>query len=184
MITFFTVRERRLWVWVTIVMVAIYSTLGLARIVADELRNRELFDTAFVVGFVLVWLAIGAVALRVRPRGAEIGVAVGVAAVYLMVLARMGIPEERTHLFEYSILALLVYEALVERKRHGGNVRFPALIAFGGASSMGVVDELIQAVLPGRVFDVRDIGFNVLAVGMAIVSAVLLRRVRRRAEAG
>lgn len=36
--------------------------------------------------------------LNRRTGGAEIGGALGVAAVYLMVFVRMGIPEERTHL--------------------------------------------------------------------------------------
>ncbi len=173
-------REGRLWLLVGLVVATIYSTLGLARVLAAELRTRELFDTMFVVGFLLIWVAIGAVALRVRPGGAEIGVGLGIAAVYVMVFARMGIPEERTHLFEYSVVALLIYEALIERNSHGRRVRAPALVAFGAASLVGILDEVIQGVMPSRVFDVRDIGFNTLASAMAVGAATALRRVRRR----
>ncbi len=173
-------REGRLWLLVGLVVATIYSTLGLARVLAAELRTRELFDTMFVVGFLLIWVAIGAVALRVRPGGAEIGVGLGIAAVYVMVFARMGIPEERTHLFEYSVVALLIYEALIERNSHGRRVRAPALVAFGAASLVGILDEVIQGVMPSRVFDVRDIGFNTLAAAMAVGAATALRRARRR----
>ncbi len=49
---------------------------------------------------------------------------------------------------------------------------------------MGVLDELIQGVLPGRVFDPRDILFNVLAGLLAVVAIFALRWARGRAETG
>ena len=64
-------------------------------------------------------------ALRTRPGGAEIGVALGVAAVYLMVFLRMGIPEERTHLIEYRVVAVFICEALAERASQGRRVPYP-----------------------------------------------------------
>jgi hypothetical protein len=46
--------------------------------------------------------------------------ALGVTAVYGMVVVRMEIgPAERTHLFEYGLLAVLIYQALTERLGHG-----------------------------------------------------------------
>ncbi|MCK5438818.1 MAG: hypothetical protein KAI97_02690 [Gemmatimonadetes bacterium] len=91
---------------------AIYSTLGLAGTLAEALRERNLLDASFVVGFLLVVAAIAGSALK-RHRGRrEIWVALGVTAVYGMVVVRMGIaPEERTHLFEYGLVAVLIHQA-------------------------------------------------------------------------
>lgn len=55
-------------------MLAVWSTLGLARTLADQLRSRGLLDLAFGVGTLLVLAAVVALALQVRPRGADLGV--------------------------------------------------------------------------------------------------------------
>ena len=175
-------RERRLWAWTLAVVVAIYSTLGLATTLVEVLRNRGLFDLTFLVGFLLIGAAILTQGLKARPRGAEIGVALGVAAVYLMVFARMGIPE-RSHLFEYGVVAVFIYEALTERASQGRRVPVPALLAILATSLVGALDECTQAILPNRVFEWVDIGFNVLAGVMAVAASVALgwaRRPRKR----
>ena len=172
-------RERRLWIWALVIVVAIYSTLGLARTLADELRNRELIDAAFFVGLFLLMGAVLVQGLKKRPSRDEVGIALAVAGVYLTVMLRMLIPEERSHLMEYSVVALFVHEALLERARHRP-VRRPALLAILITSVVGVLDECIQWFLPGRVFDYRDILFNLLAAVMAVSASAALRWARRR----
>jgi hypothetical protein len=176
-------RERRLWLWTLAVVAAIYSTLGLARTVAVELRNRGALDAAFVWGAVLILAATVALALKIRVGRAEIGVALGVVAVYLMVFVRMGIPEERTHLMEYGVVAIFIHEALVERAAQGRRVPVPALIAVGVATLIGVVDESIQVFLPSRVFDPLDMLVNFLSAVLAIVASLALAWARRRRQA-
>ncbi len=172
-------RERRLWLWILAVVVAIYSTLGLAGTLVGELRNRGLLDDFFILSFLLVLAAIVTQALKARPRGVEIAVAIGVAAAYLMVFVRMGIPAvERTHLIEYGVVAVLVYEALTERAR-GRHVPAPALLAILATTLVGMFDEVIQGILPNRVFDPRDILFNTLAAVMAITASAVLSWTRR-----
>jgi hypothetical protein len=68
-------RERRLWLWTLAVVVAIYSTLGLARTLTGVLRERDLLDASFVLGMLLFAAAIVMQGLKKRPGGAEIGVA-------------------------------------------------------------------------------------------------------------
>jgi VanZ family protein len=88
-------------------------------------------------------------------------------------------PEERTHLIEYSLVAILIYQALVERKRNGRQVPFPTLLAFTATVILGLLDESIQWNLPNRVFDWVDVGFNTLAALMAIGVSLALVYVRR-----
>ena len=130
---------------------------------------------------VLIGVAIVVQGLRSRPGSAEIAVALGVATVYFMVFVRMGIAEERTHLIEYGIVALLIHAALNERAMQSPHVPAPAVLAVAIAGSVGVIDELIQALLPNRVFDLRDILFNVLAAAMAVGAIKALRWARQRA---
>jgi len=182
-------RERRLWAWTLAVVLAIYSTLGLAPTLTGALRNRGLLGAFFVLGMLLVGATIFTQGLKTRPRGAEIGVALGVIAAYLMVFVRMSIPEERTHLIEYGVVAVFIYEALTEPARQGRRVRAPFLLAVLSTSLLGVLDECIQAILPNRVFALRDILFNVLAGVMAVATMMALGwargwTARRRNESG
>lgn len=160
-------------------MGAIYATLGLPSTLVSELFEEELFGATFFYGFLLIGVAILTQGLKVRPRGLEIGIALGIAAVFLMVFARLGIPE-RSHLFEYGVLAVFIYEALKERASQGRRVPRPALLAIGATALLGVLDECIQALLPNRVFDPIDILFNAFAGLMAVIAMVALGWARRR----
>ena len=172
-------RERRLWLWTLAVVAAIYSTLGLARTLAGVLRTHGLLEALFMLSFLLVGAVIVAYGLKTRPGGLEIGVALGVAAVYILVFVRMATPEERTHLIEYGVLSIFIYEALKERASQGRRVPVPALLAVLAASLIGLVDENIQAFLPNRAYDERDLLFNVLAAVMAVAASMALTRARR-----
>lgn len=176
-------RERRLWAWTAVVVVAIYSTLGLARTLADQLGNDFFGVWLFLLGCILILLAVVTQGLRVRPSGIEIAVALGVAAAYLLVFVRMAIPTERSHLVEYGVVAVLVYEALVERARQGRRVPVPALLAVLITSLVGTLDEGVQWLLPNRTFDPVDILFNVLAAVMAVAASAALQWARRQASA-
>lgn len=173
-------RERRLWAWTLAVVAAIYSTLGLARTLAGILREEGLLVAAFASGMALVGATVLILGLRSRPGSAEIGIALGIATAYYMVMVRMALPEERTHLIEYGVVAVFIHEALKERSSQGRQVPIPALIAVAAASVLGVIDECIQAFLPSRVFDPEDILFNVLAATMAVASSAALTWARNR----
>lgn len=177
---FSSARERRLWAWTLTIIVAIYTTVGLARTLAGALRDQDLQATVFVFAALLVATAVVALARKVRPRGAEIGVALGVVAIYLLVFVRMTSPVERSHLIEYSVVAIFVYEALKERSSQGRRVPAPAWLAIAITILVGAIDESIQIFVPSRVFDPQDILFNTLAAVMAIAASVMLNRARRR----
>ncbi len=173
-------RERRLWIWTLLVVAAIYSTLGLATAWAGLLQDSGLLSFFFVGAGLLIGSAVVTRGLRVRPGGLEIAVALGVAAVYGLVFVRMALETERSHLIEYGVVALLIYEALTERASQGRRVPAPALLAFLLAVVVGAVDEGIQATIPVRVFDPLDILFNALAAFMAVAGSAALAWARRR----
>ena len=168
-------RERRLWLWILAVMVAIYSTLSPAQEVAAALRERNLLRVSIAAFLLLVGVVIAVKWAKTRPDRREIGAALGITAVYLTTLIRLPVPEARSHLFEYGLVAMLIYQAL-------------AVVA---TALLGWLDEGIQWLLPNRVYDLLDVGFNALA-GLAAVSAILfmewarrwdaLKRIRRRAH--
>ena len=149
-------RERRLWLWTLAVMVAIYSTLGPARTLADALRERNLLEVSFALVLLLWWGPSPASWVKRRPGWREIGVALGVALAYLAMFLRMESPEERTHLIEYGIVAALIHQALLERVAQWPPVPVPAALTVAVTALLGLLDEGIQAMLPSRVFDVRD----------------------------
>ena len=175
-------RERRLWLWVLAVVVAIWSTLGLAGTLAQTLRQSNLLGVAFFLGFLATIAAIVFSGLSSRPTGREIWVGLGIAIAYGMVVVRMGVPlAERTHLFEYGLVGVLVHRALSERRRCGRWAPAPAPLAVVITALLGWIDEGIQAVLPNRVYDIRDVAFNALAGFMAVGASLVLMWVRRRA---
>ena len=173
-------RERRLWLWTLAVVAAIYSTLGLANTLAWALRERGLLDVAsFWLGMLLVGATIVAFGLKARPGGLEIAVMLGVTAAYVLLLLRMVIPEERSHLIEYGVVGVFIYAALAERASQGRRVPLPPLLAVVATAALGVLDECIQFFLPSRVFDPIDILFNLLAGAMSVGTSVALAWARR-----
>lgn len=173
-------RERRLWLWTLAVVVAIYSTLGLAGTLAGALREQGLLVGFFVLGMLLVGATILTQGFRVWPGGVEIAVALGVVAAYLMVFTRMVNPEERSHLIEYGVVGIFIYEALSERARNGAPVPVPPLLAVLATAILGLVDECIQVFLPNRVFDPVDILFNAIAGVLAVGATIALAWARLR----
>ena len=97
-----------------------------------------------------------------------------------MLFVRMENPQERTHLIEYGVLAAFIYEALAERVRNGRGIPLPSVLAVFATTLLGLLDEGIQVLIPNRVFDIRDVGFNALAGLIAVAASVALAWVRKR----
>ena len=161
-------REKRLWLATLLIISAIYSTAVLARPISQFLREKQLLTPLYIFCLLLICLAILTQGFFRRPGKLDIGLAMGIIAVYLLVGIRMEIPEERTHLAEYSILAIFVYAAIKERMRVGKKPLLQAGMAIVLTSILGCIDECIQWFLPNRVFDLRDVAFNMLAAALAI----------------
>jgi cation transport ATPase len=172
-------KEKRLWFWASMVMVLIFSTLFLGQPLAELFNDQNVRAAVFLVVMFLIGAAILFHALKTKPGKIEITLLLGIAAVYIMFILRLGMPE-RSHLMEYSVLAILIHKALIERGSQGEKVRLPALSAIVISFLIGVVDECLQIFLPDRVFDPQDILFNGMAVTMAVGSFVVINWARKR----
>lgn len=176
---FTSAREKRLWFLTGLVTTTVLSTLGLAGTWAGALGDPDLNAATFVLGFALIIVAVATQGLdRVMWR-TQLFALVGVIAVYVLLLTRLTSVAERSHLMEYGVVAILMHAALMERSG-AGRVRRPALVAVSATAVLGIVDELIQLVIPERVFDPVDILFNVIAAFLAVSGAVVLGWARTR----
>ena len=174
---FTSTRERRLWLCALAVVAAIYATLGLAGTLAGVLREHSLLPASLLILMFLTVAAIVGSGRRRRPGRREVWVACGVTAVYGMAVLRMGGSlEERTHLFEYGIVAVLVHQALRERLHNGRRVPAPAVLALVATALLGWLDEGIQALLPNRVYDNFDVASNAIAALIAILGNLIVTR--------
>ncbi|MCG3115734.1 MAG: VanZ family protein [Candidatus Manganitrophus sp. SA1] len=121
-------------------------------------------------------------------RGRPVFIFAGVALTLLV--SPIAMPEERIHLIQYAVLGYLAARAAQTRRRAGGPPSNPSQVsdlflvrenrpiflprtsrwgevfhggvglAFGLVFVVGVGDEVIQWLLPSRIFDLRDIFFN------------------------
>ena len=176
---FVSARERRLWLCALAVAVAIYATLGLTGTLAEALGERGLDVVLFLLGMALVAATALAHGARARPRGAELAVIAGIAAVYLLLFMRLTL-EERSHLVEYGVLAVFLHAALSERARHVPRLPRAPLLAIAATAALGLLDECLQLAIPARVFDPWDILFNALAGTLAVGAGLAVGWARGR----
>lgn len=179
MVSFTSKRERFLWILSLVVVIGIYSTLGVASSLARMLQDRGWLSDLFWIGIFAVLLTIITQGFKVRPGSIELFAGIGIIGVFVLLFARLFAPEERSHMIEYCVVALLVYEALLERCKKI-EIKYPALLAFAIATPIGLVDELIQLFIPSRMFDPVDIAFNTGSAAIAIVGSVSIAWITSR----
>jgi hypothetical protein len=181
MTLFTSSRERALWLWAGAVVVAIYSTLGVARVVVEGLRERNLLRLGVATLIVLLALVLAVRLMRRGPGWREVATALGAALLYAAVFVLVERAEERLHIVEYGAVGALVYLALEERRRNGRPAPGASwLLAVLAAAALGWLDEGIQKILPNRYYDVQDVVLNALGGLLAVVTIVLLGRARSR----
>ena len=175
---FTSTKEKNLWAWALVVLLAIFSTLFLGQPLIDLMADQNVRAIFFSLGLLLVAATALLHGLKRKPSAYELTLLIGLIAVYLMWFLRLGMPE-RTHLIEYSVLAIFIHNALRERAKLRKPTIRPSVMSIILTFLNGVVDEGIQLVLPDRRFDMEDIFFNGSAIIMAIVSSMVLGWARR-----
>jgi VanZ family protein len=189
---FRSARERRLWITVAVAVAAILAALYPLQFALDALRSRNLLRASIAGLFLVCATAIVGALARRRPPLLAWLVLVLSGAIYAGLALAMEVPQERLHLVEYGALALLVRAAVAESvavRRLEGRVTNVDVWSLGGVTLIGWLDEAVQGILPNRVYDLRDVGWNALAAGLALVAASVMRAAmsgteRRRERAG
>ena len=171
-------REKHLWFWASVIVAVIFSTLFVGQPVTKLFSDQNIQAIIFAIAMIMIGAAIIMHAARTNPKKIELAILLGIVAVYVMFFLRLGLPE-RTHLMEYSVLAIITHEAFIERDSPENGVLMPAFLAFVLVFLIGVLDECIQIILPNRVFDPLDIVFNGFVVAVAIGSSVVFAWIRK-----
>jgi len=188
-------RERLYWTLGAVAVLVTWATLRWARTAAEWLRDRGLITDTMWAIFAVAAGAVLVFVVRQRPRWLELAVLGAFGVVYLLaILPLMGRPEEALHFVQYGVIGGLFYAALGARRGRlaaGGRSEGPgrswlvrpgaaALVAFLMTAAAGWIDEGIQHVLPERVYDLRDVGFNAAAGALAIAAIAGRRWARER----
>jgi hypothetical protein len=159
-------------------LLGIYSTLYVARTISNALRDAGLLRAAVATAFAVAGIGVVTFVLRTPElRNARtLFAALGVALVYGAVIFPMSSPEEKLHFLEYGAVGVLAYLSMPPTWNTPR--RFAFAVVFTLAA--GWLDEGIQALLPNRHYDLRDVGFNALAGTMALLAFGLIRWTARR----
>lgn len=172
-------KEKHLWIWVFVVFTTIFSTLIIGQPLTTLFSNQNVQAAIFVLGMLLVGATIIVHSIKRKPSKIEITILLGIVSVYTMFFLRLGLAE-RSHLIEYSVLAIFIQRAFTERFSKQNLIIKPAIFAFVVSLLIGIFDECIQIFQPDRVFDPADILFNAIAISMAIGTTLFLTWVRNQ----
>lgn len=160
----------RWWLAAIVWTAVIYLTIPMARTIRDWVADtkylgREMFSWAVLMILLGGGIWVGCYLYRHRGVARTQWIWLGVIAVVYgawILHLRATVPEEAVHFVQYGILALLLFRA------YGpivGDGTVLVVIVLSG-SCLGAVDEIIQWVVPRRVFDLRDIGLNAASCGL------------------
>lgn len=154
--------------YVAVVLGSVSFTKGLLL----SLRASDLLTTAIVALYAVALLAvIHRVIFNPRLHDAVAFFAlVGLTAVVAAMITGLEIPEERVHFLQYGLMAGLAAAAL------RGHLP-PGKAYIGGlliTSGIGWVDELLQAILPYRYYDLRDVALNGQAALLGTIADEIL----------
>lgn len=171
----------RRWLALGAYAAAIYLTLPYGPAVGRAVTHTALGAWLLGPGMAMLLVAGGLLALaslrRRRAPAYAYALLVLAAAGYGLALAWLRAQRlERVHLPEYGVAAWLAWWAVVPRLPGAAGYVVAAAIA----AAIGYGDELLQRIVPGRYYDVRDIAANALAAVLAVLVLAVVRAGRPR----
>jgi hypothetical protein len=153
------------WLWVAAWSLSIFVTIPLARLIQNFI-SRQWGRSAFtytVLATIMGALLAAAIRLYRSPSANRrnylwlLSIAVFFSG-YTFKLGQKS-PEEAVHFVQYGVLGVLVYRALTHHLRDAGIFAAAALVC----GIIGMLDEWLQWMTPGRFWGLRDIWINFLA---------------------
>jgi VanZ family protein len=163
-------RKRRLisWLWASFCILAIFLVIPLARNIQIFVSARwgsSLFGYAVLaaVGTVSVLLFFFLFFRRKIRRVSNYFWLLLVTVLYVYFTIKLwDVPVEAIHFLEYGLLGFFLFRALKF------NIRDKSIffIAFLIGTLVGIFDEILQWIVPLRLWDIRDVGLNALSGGL------------------
>jgi hypothetical protein len=162
------------WLHVWLLVVLIYSTLGVVRPICEYLKANTPFSLWMNVLMIGSFVSLGiGVCSKVRLKSLSGYFLCAIAVViYLLAFQRIQHPEEKLHLLEYGLLGYLTWRAF--------RVDFSRCKSYGLAfllsSLLGWGDELIQEILPNRYYQTEDVVLNIFSSFMGLFLTYIFDR--------
>ncbi len=156
------------WLWVILCALAIFITVPLARKIQNivtTLAGRSFFGYSVLFAAAATFLYLVYILyyrLKIRALSNYIWLMLISAAYVYFTLKLWANPEEAIHFIEYGLLGFFLFRAF----RHHISDTSIYLAAFLSGALVGIFDEILQWIVPGRYFDFRDVGLNALSSGL------------------
>lgn len=156
--------DLKAWLWVSSYTLVIFFSIPFVREIQKLIyrtSSRNLF-TYSVISVVCCGLAILLYLFVVKFKIKKISqymwlfICAGLYIYFTIRLRKM--PEEEIHLIEYGLLSYFVFKALSHRV-HDWTVYITTILI---VSFVGTMDEFLQWIMPGRYWDFKDVGTNIV----------------------
>jgi hypothetical protein len=158
-------KRRLAWLGVALCSLSIYLIIPVARTIQRFVSahwGRALFGYVVIAATVISFCVLAFVLfsrLKIRAFSNYAWLAL-VAAGYISFTLRLWkSPEVAIHFLEYGLLGYFLFRALSFSFKDAGIY----LAAFFIGSLIGAFDEIIQWIVPGRYWDLQDVGLNALS---------------------
>jgi hypothetical protein len=166
------------WTMLAVYVTAVFVSIPYTRSIVTWAGERFGQNTPVIAALAATLAAGALMAARLRnavppfprPHLALLGLGLAAAATWRLLASS---PIALVHLPEYSLLALLAGRAF---GRGGG----AALGGGSAAAAVGLLDEVVQGVTPGRVFDWWDVALNAAASALGALALAWWRWTGRR----
>lgn len=156
--------DLKAWLWVLSYTLVIFFSIPFVREIQKFIYRiaGRIFFTYSVISIVCCVLAIllyfFVFKLKIKKISQYIWLFI-CAGLYIYFTVRLRkMPEEATHLIEYGLLSYFVFKAL-SRRIHDWTVYITTILI---VSFVGTMDEFLQWMMPGRYWDFRDVGTNII----------------------
>jgi len=163
----------RRWFTAAVLSAALCVSITFTRPVCEFLRARYLLLPLTFIALSLVLWAAGRRMQTLWMAGKKQRLAVFVVLLIILIVTAWAVvilPEERAHFFAMTLIGWAWIRAWDDGKRTALQIGIYAALSTAG---VGILEESLQKLVPGRIFDWRDIGMNATAAVLS-VSALMV----------
>ena len=153
------------WIVIAVYTALIYSTLGVAREMVNQIRAMG--DLKFItISLVTLFLIILFFANIKKISRWQLFYRVVLTLSFIgLIITVTQFPEEKMHVIEYGLLGWLIAWAISSTPVLLHHALLGLLLGWG----IGFGDEIIQYFLPNRVYDIRDVVLNGISITLGFL---------------